>query len=109
MYPLAARPADQPITGVIASTVPNITPVRRASPKLGRCRRAPLPRAAAKASDDMLKARSTIARGVIDESSRANTARRARDRPERPRRAYWSRQADVGHLSTAPRAEARVC
>src|SRR5260221_6372454 len=108
MYPLAARPADQPITGVIASTVPNITPVRRASPKLGRCSRAPLPRAAANASDDMLKARSAIARGVIAESA-GLTQHASRNRPEQLWVGTGLAKQNSDSLPTAPRAEARVC
>src|SRR5215475_5254799 len=58
-------PAPQPITGVIASMKPKIKPARRASVRRGLSSAAPLPRAAANASADMLNARAKVAKRFI--------------------------------------------
>src|SRR5690606_26544367 len=56
----AIDPAAQPASGVSASMVPKIKPVRKASENKGRCNVIPLPSAAAKASVDMAKASKAV-------------------------------------------------
>ncbi|KAG1080319.1 hypothetical protein G6F40_015931 [Rhizopus arrhizus] len=62
----APEPSPQPITGVIASITPKITPVRRASGRRGLCRAAPLLMAAANASVDMANARTMRERAFME-------------------------------------------
>lgn len=59
-YCAATEPNAHPTTGVIASMTPNIRPVRRASDSLGLCKAAPFPTAAAKASVDIAKAKTSV-------------------------------------------------
>src|SRR6266436_3756525 len=94
MYALAATPAAQPITGVIASTVPNTRPVRRASLRRGRSSTEPLPRAAAKASADMLNARTTMANKLMTGGDRRAGTVRDRKPAGTASGAYWSREAE---------------
>ena len=54
-------------------------------PKRGRSSAAPLPSAAAKASEDMLKAMTTIARGLIRGRPPGESSTQSRSRPDRPR------------------------
>ncbi len=65
---------SQPTSGVSASIVPKIAPVRSASRQSGRCSAAPLPIAAAKASVDIAKARATVETTFIGRAAPTETA-----------------------------------
>src|ERR1700730_18098042 len=105
MYALAAPPAAQPITGVIASTVPNMRSVRKASLRRGRSSTEPLPRAAANASADMLNARTTMANKLMTGGDRRAGTVRDQKPAGTVSGAYWSREAEFQSLPTVPRAK----
>src|SRR3569833_537911 len=78
MTPPTARPIAHPMTGVMASMGPKISPVRSASPQCGRSSAAPLPQAAAKASADMESARNRTEITATKLMARSLTERWAR-------------------------------
>ncbi|CUI81855.1 Uncharacterised protein [Achromobacter sp. 2789STDY5608628] len=89
----AMEPSAQPITGVMASITPKITPVRSASDSRGLCRAAPLPTAAAKASVDMAKARMRVERAFMRERLRPGETHRLSISPgQKLWKSPWSRQ-----------------